>query len=442
MLSDDYNIISELTRFQSANSYKSLCEVINDMKILFSKDKICKTVLETILNKPESYITNIINYKKQVGNIIRDIIPCLFPGSVSVYSDSNILENGELINCYYIYSNIDNVNVYTTNELDYCACILNYVNNVYDTGDDDILFTSLLANAQKRIHFGMESSIADNYVLISNKNVIKPPDDNTLNVLAFYVNDRLKTDEEYKESIMNVFTPTDIVCAGTNYTILKMIPEPCKLFSIHADEDGEYLYNKFNNWLTREKPEIEVCPKGLLIDLQTFEFRCRLENEYNKMISEIVKPKHVIDFENTFQLMSVTKDILDNVRMKSYILGDIMTPYKGRPRTKKTSYLASYPRVSGTTANNGVAEYVNHYTIDTKKPLITVCLRKNATGFATVHIGKFSTTQGIAVFSLHEKTKLNPYNVAFSITESFKHRTLKNGLTVDRLMKSKVKILL
>ena len=98
--------------------------------------------------------------------------------------------------------------------------------------------------------------------------------------------------------------------------------------------------------------------------------------------------------------------------------------------------------MSATTCNNGVAEYVNYYMIDSEEPVIVVCLRKNAPGFASVHTGKFSISTSVGVFTVKKDSKLNPYNVAFSITKAFKCKHLKNGITINKLLKSKIKVLL
>ena len=400
--------------------------------------------MEIILSKPHSYITNIIKAlsKQKEQTILNEIKNNLTPGMISVYADSNIIENNELINCYYIYANFENVNVYTTNEMDYTACVLRRINLAYDSGDDNIMFIPLMEEVKKCIHFEFLPSVADNYIFISNENVINVGIPYIGNVLSFHVNSKLKTDEDYKENILNKFTPTQLIKSFSKYSLLKMKAEECKFFSIYSDENGEYLYNKNNDWLTKERPELEPCQNSLLVDLQLFELRCKQEIEFNKKYTEILSRKRDIDFRKTFKCLSVSEDIFERVQMKTYILRDIIEPLPKKEKAKKTTYNILYPCISGTTVNNGVSEYVGYYMIDSETEILIVCMRKNAPGFTTVHKGKFAINSSVNAFRLKNGIKLNPYNVAFSITKTFSQRKLTNGITVDKLMKSKIKILL
>lgn len=444
MKSDDYNIIYELNCFKPMKTYVDFVNVINDIKGLFSSNKICSNVFNKMLSKPDNYITNLINsINNNNEKNIMDIIECnICNGDISVYCDSNIIEDNELINAYYIFSHIGkNIKIHTINEFDYTACILRYVNNIYDNENEDIIFKSILSNAMDTIKPSFESTDSNNYIFITN-DIINVNMNNESNILYFLDNKKIENDTSYKESILNILTPKKILKIFKKHCLMLLSCGGCRFFNIFEEDNDLYLYSKNNNWLVKEKQEIEVCPISLLTELQIFEFKNKQEEEYRKKYNDILQQKRNINFKNTFKHLSIDENILFNVQMKTFLIGDILEPYSDKHRTKHKSYNTLYPYISATTCNNGVADYVNYYMIDNNDGVLTICLRKNAPGFTTFHKGKFSISSSIVVFSVKKNVKLNPYNIAFSITREFENRRLKNGITIDKLLKSKVKIII
>lgn len=443
-INDDFNLVAEIIRFKPATTYNDFKKSVNEMKTLFTNDKICLTVFDILLSKPKDYIMNIIRTPKPSINddIYNDVKNNLQIGSIAVYTNSNIIENNQLINGYYFYTNFENVKIFTTNEYDYVSCMLNYVNTVYENETEDLLFTDIISNAKKVIHSELTETTANNYILLSNDNIIEINDITFPNILLLANNNKLTNDVNYKENILNNYTPESMISIYKSYSLMKLSIGDCKFFTIYEDAEDVYLYSKNNNWLIKEKSDIDVCPVSLLVDLQLFELRNKMEEEYRQKYEQILSTKRNLNFKHTFSYLNVDNSILKNVQTKLFTLHDIIEPYAEKHRTKKKSYNALFPYVTATTCNNGVAEYVNYYMIDSDKEIITICLRKNAPGFASIHKGKFAISASVGVFVVKEGCKMNAYNIAFSITKEFKNKRLKNGITIEKLMKTKVKVLL
>lgn len=440
MISNDYNIIYELNRFKQVKTYNDFINVINDVKGLFGNNKLCSNVFDKLLAKPCDYINNIINSltisEKHIINYIINNIE----GDISVYCDANIIEENELINGYYIYSSIDDVKIYTTNEFDYIACILRYINDAYDKSDD-ILFSSLLDNAMNIIKPSFESSTTNTCIFISNS-VMDININENAKVISIFDNKKLSDDVDYKESILNIFTPKRIINIFKHHCLIQLQYGGCKFFNIYEDDNDAYLYNKNNNWLVKEKKEIDICPTSLLVELQLFELKNKQEEEFIKKYNSILQQNRNINFKNTFKHLSINENILYNTQTKTFNIGDLLEPYSQKHRIKHKVYNMLYPYISATTCNNGVADYVNYYMIDSEREVLTICLRKNAPGFASLHKGKFAISSSVGVFVVKNNVKINPYNITFSITKEFSNRHLKNGITIDKLLKSKVKVLM
>lgn len=478
----DYNLIKEIFKYKTCNDYKDFIETCEDLKKLLSTNIICVDILTDLINKPKSYINNILksvknkkesnktSNKEDNNQLIKDIVNNLneddlltsqliikdekYKKDVLICKFGNVIINEEFITAYDLYVELMdkyNIKVITNENYDYVACVIKYLNNIYDS-ETDLIFSDILKHIDNIIMFEFKNDlVCDNTIYITNDIINNVPllhlsrEDN--NILMLVNNDNIENNSDYKETILKYFTPKKKINKYKLYSLFCFVGGGCLLFDIYGDENESYIYTKNNNWLIKEKNDLETCDKKYMTKLQLYELQHKMElyfmKEYNKILNTSI---YETDFKKSFKLMDIKPNIITSMTTKTFLISDILEKCSIEHGKKHTTHNKIYPYLTSTCVNNSVSNYVNYYMIDSdNKPVITICLANKSTGFASVHKGKFAYNLSIALLTKKDNKKannLNIYNIAFAISETFKAKHITKGLTIDKIMRTKIKVII
>ena len=418
-----------------------------------NEEKEIINYLEKIKNNYTQYIKRILEKPRKQRTIENNILS-IFDETVYLLSfgiivNDVIIYDNKRLSAYYLLKSIqkhfneDNIKVFTNDFEDYVACYIFLLNIFFSIGGGRNIHSVLLDDIKDN-EFENCVYISEN-IFSKDLPLKKINAKNILTILSTKNISDEKDKQHYKQKILEHFTPKQFyrnIMTDKFYPVL-LSPGSCRMFTLNTNEENlkNVVYTSLSDW-TREKQTVVLHGNMELLN------RLYLYEEDTRHIENIVDIKNNFDnsyfnedIEMKFNRLDIRNDILRKIVYREVLLKDVLTIIR-QPGSNIDKQGTKYPYVATVNYNNGITCFVDRFdTIASRdSPVISIGLTRSGKGFAYVHTYNFTHSPDVALFHI-KNSDINPYNLAFSITEKMCSIKLPNHINTKFILNLVVDVL-
>ena len=421
-------IIYEIINYGNCQDINDFIYTVGILQGLAQQNTNVVNYLENIKNNYTQYITKIITKRNQ-----HVFVPPL--NILDIYDESTLLMLfGIIVENIVIYKNKpltaysllksienvvdeDNLIISTVDEDDYIACYICLLNIVYKHGGgkniDDILVSPSTV-ADRYIHNAVYITDIHSMpaVLLNIKNmftIIPTSVANNTNEKAYVI----------KKCLLDKYIPTMFLTQlnTDEWFCIKLTTNENNTTCFQIDGLNDVVYTAKSDWTKTTQTVLLHDNMKVLQNLYLFE-------ENIKHVKQLVDIKHNFDqpwycenIDKRFSFLDINNSIIKQVSYIEMKLSDVLVPLR-TAGTRITQEGTLYPYVSSINTNNGISCYVDKHDVSASddNPVISIGMTHTGRGYAFVHTYDFAHSPNTVLFKM-KTTDINPYNVAFSITE-------------------------